>query len=121
MLETNEFKIRLSGTANIPKGLDLSKTYDLTISNAEVRSSESIPNDDGTCNIVHKLTISELSEVNLIGANEVIKAKKKGSQAKVVRFLLEKIAEKKDKETEPYYQERMNSLITTLQAELNDE
>ena len=110
-MNINEYKIRLTGSANINQELDNSKTYDLTISNAEVRKKSYDPNDDGTENLTHTIKISELSEINLIGQGEIIKAKKKGSQAKILRFILMEEADELGVDREQHYQAEMNKLI----------
>ena len=118
-METNEHKLRLSGIANLDTELKLGKTYDLTISNAEVRKSEDIPNDDGTINRVYKVLISEMSEIHLIAENEIIKAKKKGSQSQAQRNVLIKLADKYGEDREVYYNKRMSKNIESLLNELN--
>lgn len=115
-VKINEYKIKLSGTANIGQELDNSKTYDLTISNAEVRKKSYDPNDDGTENLTHTIKISELSEVNLIGTGEIIKATKKGSQAKILRFVLMNEADELGVDREQHYQKEMNILISNVKS-----
>ena len=113
-MDINEFKIKLTGTANIDQELDNSKTYDLTITNAEVRKKSYDPNDNGTENLTHTIKISELSEINLIGQGEIIKAKKKGSQAKVLRFILMEEADMLGMDREQHYQDEMNLFISQV-------
>ena len=45
MLNINENKLKLSGTANLSKELELTKNYDIIIKNAEVRKIEDLPTD----------------------------------------------------------------------------
>lgn len=113
-MEIDNYKIKLTGTANIDQELDNSKTYDLTISNAEVRKKSYDPNDDNTENLTHTIKISEISEINLIGQGEIIKAKKKGSQAKVLRFILMNEADELGIDRELHYQAEMNRLINEV-------
>lgn len=110
-METNEYKIRISGVANIPRPLINGCGYDLELNDVEVRKIERIPNDDGTENEVASLKISELTEIIIKSGDKQIKGKKKGSQAKVLRFYIEKEAERQGIDTEKYYQEEMSKLI----------
>lgn len=116
-MRIDEYKVRLGGLANIPRDLELGKSFDLVISNAEIRSKEAKPNDDGTANMILKLVISELSEVNIIGQHEVIPATKKGSQSKKLRFEIIKLAEKLNEDPDAYYQSRMTDFIKQIQEE----
>ena len=85
IMEINEHQIRLTGKANLISGLENGKEYDLTISSADVRKIEEVPNDDGTYNRVATLKISEMSEVNIISEKEVIKSKSKKSASQRLR------------------------------------
>lgn len=114
-METNEFIIRFCGTANSPKGLKNGKSYDLTIKNAEVRSINRTPNDDGTENEIATLKISEMSEVNIVDENEVLKCKKKRSQGQRLRFLLMEIADKEGFDREKFYEEQMDKIIKSYE------
>lgn len=116
----NEYKIKLTGTANITKELDNTSVYDLTITNAEVRKKSLDPNDDGSENLTHTIKISEMSEINLIGREEVLSAKKKGSQSKVLRWELQKEADNLGVDREQHYQEEMSKLINEIK-ERNDQ
>jgi len=117
-MEISENKIKIVGTANIPRGLDLDKRVDLTIANVDVVDYSNPVNDDGTKNQVFKLKISEISEINIIGIKEIIRAKKKGSQAKLLRWKLQQLAEKLDEEPEYFYQERMSEIIKKIEEEI---
>jgi hypothetical protein len=110
----NEHKIKLTGTANIAQELDNQSVWDLVIKNAEVRKKSFDPNDDGTENLTHTITISELSEVNLINQTGIIPAKKKGSQAKALRFVLEQEADELGVDREQHYQQRMTEIINDI-------
>ena len=114
-MNINEFKIKLTGTANIPKELDNSSMWDLVIKNAEIRKKSYDPNDDGTENLTHTLKISELSEVQLVGQNEILAAKKKGSQSKVLRWAIQQIADEKGEDREEYYQKTMTKIIKMVE------
>ena len=119
MLETNERKIRIIGTACISKDLDLDKEYDLTIGSVDCVSGGVKSNEDGTKDITFNLKISEKSEVNIIGIKEVLRAVKKGSQSKLLRYRIIQLADKYDKDTEQYYKERMSEFISIIDSELN--
>lgn len=112
-MEVNEYKIKLSGSANIPQGLINGKGYDLTISDAEVRKIERIPNDSGQEDEIASLKISEMSEVNIISEKTVIKARKRGSQSQKLRFECNNNADHIGRDREEYYKERMSIYIDT--------
>jgi hypothetical protein len=107
-MNLNELKFKLSGTANLQKPLKLGSMYDLTISDAEVRSAgERVPLDDGSYNEVYKLKFSELSEINIISEKEVVMAKpKRGSKAQKFRMSLRDIDDR-----EQFYNWVMTTLI----------
>ena len=107
----NEYRLKLGGSANLSKELELTKNYDLVIKNAEVRKVEDLPNDNGTLDRQFTVKISELSEIQLIGERDAIGAKKKGSQAQVLRFTLQQKADELGEDRESYYQRRMNEII----------
>ena len=114
-LKLNENQIRLSGKCNVLTGLTNGKTYDLTISNAEVRKVEELPNDNETYNRVATLRINELSEVNIIGEGELIQTKKKkGSQSQVLRMKIEERWEQSGSslDREDFYTKEMTRIIT---------
>ena len=114
-LKLNENQIRLSGKCNVLTGLTNGKTYDLTISNAEVRKVEELPNDDQTYNRVATLRINELSEVNIIGFGEIIQTKKKKvTQSQVLRMKIEERWEQSgsDLDREDFYIREMSRIIT---------
>ena len=110
-MNTNEYKIKLSGIANIPQPLINGYSYDLEMKDVDVRKIERVPNDDGTENEIASLKISELSEIIIKSGDKQMKAKKKGSQAKVLRFYIEQKAEREGIDTEKYYQQEMSKLI----------
>lgn len=112
-MEIEEYKLRLSGVANLPQGLTNGKNYDLTITNCECRKIERIPNDNGTENEIAKLVISELSEINIIDGRQIIKAKKKGSLAQKLRFVIMEIARREGLDEEEYYTQEMSKIIST--------
>lgn len=115
-MENNELKIKLSGIANIPTNLFLGDVYDLTISNAEVRELKDTPNDNGSWDRVYKLVISEMSEVNIISAKEIIKAKKRGGQSKLLRYRIQQKWEEEggEGEFENFYISKMTEIIASL-------
>lgn len=87
-MEISEYKIKISGTANIPRELKLGKNYDLTVAEVECRTSKDVVNDDETKDRVYTLKISEMSEIGIIGEKEIIKARKKASQSQVLRLTI---------------------------------
>lgn len=119
-MEIREQKIKLSGVANIPQPLEMSKDYDLQITNAEVRKIEEIPNDDGTMDKQFCIKISEMSEVFISFGKEIIKARKKGSQAQILRYKLQDMADKLGKEREDYYKRYMSALIEKIDEKLKN-
>lgn len=110
-MQLNENKVRLSGTANLSKELELCKSYDLHITEAEVRKSLDVPNDNGTFDRVYTLLISELSSIQIISERETIKARKKGSQAQMFRAILNHEADELGQDREEYYKKEMTILI----------
>lgn len=114
MKKINEYKIKLTGTANIPKELDNSSMWDLTISNAEIRKKSFDPNDDDTENLTHTIKISEISEVNLIGKREIVSAKKKGSMSKVLKWKLDEEADSLGIDRDDHYKKEMNKFINDV-------
>lgn len=111
-MEINEYKVRLAGTLNLSKGLVLGKDYDVTIANIETRKMADIPNDDGTCNRVYNLTVSNRSEMNIIAENDIIKGTK-GSMSQKLRFAIKQrwIDKGELGEFEEYYTKQMKLLI----------
>ena len=118
-MDINEYKIKLTGTANIPKELDNNSIYDLTISNAEVRKKSFDPNDDGSENLTHTIKISEISQVNLIGKGEIIIAKKKGSMSKVLKWKLDQEADNLGIDRDEHYTKEMVKLINDVDIRIN--
>ena len=112
----NEHKLRLGGVANLPQPLELGKTYNLGIVDVECREIKEVPNDDGTTDKVYKLLISELSEVNILNKGKVIHARKRGSQSKLLRYVIQQVYEQDDHEEEfdIFYQEKMTQIIDWL-------
>lgn len=116
--KTNEYSIKFTGSANIPRPLKNGFGYDLEMSDVEVRKIERIPNDDGTENEIATLKVSELTEVILKSGDKVLKATGKGSQARVVRRIIEDIADRDGLNKEQYYKKRMSEHIEELKDEL---
>ena len=114
-MEINEHQVKLSGKCNILSGLTNAKTYDLTISNAEVRKIEETPNDDETYNRVAVLKISDLSEINIISEGEIVKSKPKvKTQSQVLRWKIEQKWQDtgSDLEKEDFYIKEMSRIIS---------
>ena len=107
----NEHKLKVSGSANLPTGLNKGESYDILIKSAEARGSQERLNDDGTYDLMHTIRISELSEVNLIGNHGVIISKKKGSQSQQLRFKMNNRADELGKDREEYYKSTMTKII----------
>jgi hypothetical protein len=121
MLTINEYKIKLGGIANVPKDLNLEKDCDLTIKNAETCTSKIIPNGDGTCDKVISIKITERSEVNILAENEIIKAKKKGSQSQAMRNAYRTLWEQQFSaqiEFEDFYKREMSTSIKNIEHRL---
>lgn len=117
-LEIDEYKIRLSGTANISRPLKEDSCVDLTVGAVDVVDVTNPVNNNGTKNQIFKLKISEKSEINIISEKDIIRAVRKGSQSKLQRYLIEQLAEKYDEEPEVYYIKRMTENISKLKKEL---
>lgn len=110
-MEINEFKIKLTGTANVIKELVLGKSYDLHLTEAEVRSVKEIPNDDNTKDRIYTIQISELSAVQIISEKETIRARKMGSQSQKLRVVLIHEADEAGQDRELYYKNEMTKII----------
>lgn len=120
-MQINELKLKLGGVANLSKELELTKNYDLIIKNAEVRKSEDLPNDDGLMDRQFTVKISELSEIQIIGDREAIGAKKKGSQAKLLRFEIQQRADELGENRESFYIKEMTKIINKYKNESEEE
>lgn len=118
----NERKLKIVGTANIPTDLVNGKNYDLIIKNAEVRGISEDPNDDGTVDRTHKMKLSELSEVAIVDGRDIIKAKVKGSQSKLMRYKIQQLYERDTNiegiDFETYYKKEMTELMTFIDAKI---
>ena len=114
-LKLNENQLKISGRCNILSGLTLGKEYDLTISHAECRGENGIPNDDESKNVIYTLRLSPLSEVNIIGQGEIIQTKKKKvTQSQVLRMKIEERWEESgsDLDKEDFYVKEMSRIIS---------
>lgn len=117
----NEFKIKLSGSANIPQPLNLEKDIDMTIKNAETVSSQDQPNGDGTIDRIFKIKITERSEVTISAENEIIKAKKKGSQSQALYNTIRQVWEQQhsgNTELDDFYKKKMSEIIDNFKSKL---
>jgi len=112
-MEVGEYKIKLSGSANIPQPLRNGFEYDLELKNVEVRKIERIPTDDGQEDEIASLRISELSEVIIKSGEKQMKAKVKGSQSKVLRYFIEQKADNLGVDREKFYTQEMQRIIDT--------
>jgi len=117
-MEINEYKIKFSGIVNSPRPIKLGCSYDLEIKEVECRKTEQVPNDDGSMDEIAKLQISELSEVVLKSGDKIMKAKQKGGQSKLYRYLVQQLAEKKGLDPDKFYSDKMSSLIDGVKLEL---
>ena len=115
----NEKKIKIVGVANIPKELELGNVVDLTISDVDIDSSQDNDNYDSTFDRTFKLKISEKSEINIISEKEIIRAKKKGGQSKLLRWEIQKIWEREGEEGdfEDFYTSKMTEIINNIKNE----
>ena len=112
-MDIGEYKIKLQGIANIPKPLRNGFTYDMELKEVEVRKIERIPTDDGKEDEIATLRISELSEIILKSNEKQMKATKKGSQSKILRYFIEQKADSLGVDREKYYQSEMQRIIDT--------
>ena len=110
-MEVGEYKIKLQGIANIPKPLRNGFTYDMELKEVEVRKIERIPTDDGKEDEIASLRISELSEIVLKSNGKQMKATKKGSQSKILRYFIEQKADSLGVDREKFYQSEMSKII----------
>jgi len=117
-MDIGEYKIKLTGVANIPRPLRNGFTYDLEIKEVDVRGINRVPTDDGKEDEIATLRISELSEIILKSNGKEMKATKKGSQSKLYHYLVQQLAEKKGLDPEKFYSERMSILIENIKLEL---
>ena len=114
-MDTNENILKISGRANIISGLSIGKSYDITVSELECRKCEEIPTDNGTVDKIYTLRLSNLSEVNVIGENEIIKSKPKvKTQSQVLRWKIEQRWQDSgsELEKEDFYIKEMARIIT---------
>jgi len=118
-MEVGEYKIKLTGSANIPQPLRNGFEYDLELKNVEVRKIERIPTDDGQEDEIASLRISELSEVIIKSGEKQMKAKVKGGQSKLYRYLCQQLAEKKGLDPDKFYADKMAQLIDGIKLELD--
>ena len=117
-LSLNEIKCKLQGVVNIPKELRIDRSYDIQITNCECTGSKDISNNNGTFDRQYIIKISELSEIFISFDKEIIKARKKGSQAQILRYKLQDMADKLGKDREEYYKRYMSLLIEKINEKL---
>ena len=110
-MTTNEYRVKIQGSANIPQPLRNGFCYDLEIKEVEVRKIERIPTDDGQEDEIASLRISELSEITLKSNGKEMKAIKKGSQSKILRYFIEQKADSLGVDREKYYIQEMQNII----------
>lgn len=115
----NENKIKLSGIAclsNPPKRTNI--FVNLTIKNATLTGDKDIRgNEDETEDIIYKLKITPETEINILCENEILIAKKKGSQSQVLRQVIEEeyyqqfSGSDKYESADDYYKQEMIKII----------
>ena len=120
-MKLNEHKLRLTGVANLSKELELTKSYELNIKNAEVRGTQDYPNDDETFNRVYKLTISAMSEIEIKNEKQIIKAQKKGTPSQTLFKILYRLWEQEFQglmTSDEFYQQEMSRTINCYKDQL---
>lgn len=82
----NEQSIKLSGKFSVPEGLEIDKSYEIKLTGG-VTSIAKVSNEDGTFEYTHTIK-PEFGEV-LKDNGVILKLKKKGSLAQVLRFKIQ--------------------------------
>ncbi|MBU2572331.1 MAG: hypothetical protein KJ725_20320 [Gammaproteobacteria bacterium] len=121
-IEQNEIKVKISGSACANNHFGLSKNYDLTISEVEVKSKEVFDNEDGTNDTVYKIKLTPYSIVNAINEKEFITGKpKKGSQSQKQRMAYLELYNQQYSgqcDFEEFYNKETNKVIEDIEARL---
>ena len=120
---TNENKIRLSGIANLSQEPKRTNVFvDLSIKSATLTGDIDIrSNEDETEDKIYKLKITPETEITILCENEIINAKKKGSQSQALRLVIMKFWEQQhsaDFEFEDFYKLEMINLIDKYNQKL---
>ncbi len=115
----NENKIKLSGVANLsapPKRTNI--FADLIIKNATLTGDKDIrSNEDETEDVIYKIKITTESEIIILAENDILTARKKGSQSQYLRQVIEEIYHQqyevsdKYESADDYYKQRMFEII----------
>lgn len=119
----NENKIKLSGMANLSKPpLRTNIFVDLTFKKATLTGDIDLrDNEDGTHDQIFKIKITPETEINILAENEIISARKKGSQSQVLRNVIKEYWEQQkmgDIEFEDYYKQEMSKIINEIKSKL---
>jgi hypothetical protein len=122
-MNINENKVRLSGVANLSQPFKRTNCFvDLSIKNATIKDDIDLRgNEDGTINQIFKLTITTETEINILADNDIIKAKKKGSQSQMLRSSLMELYDQQysaQKEFEEFYKQEMSKFIESVKKRL---
>jgi hypothetical protein len=122
-MNINENKVRLSGVANLSQPFKRTNCFvDLSIKNATIKDDIDLRgNEDGTINQIFKLTITTETEINILADNDIIKAKKKGSQSQMLRSSLMELYGQQysaQKEFEEFYKQEMSKFIESVKKRL---
>ena len=120
----NENKLKISGTACLdkpPKGLNV--FCDLTFKNATITGDRDIrDNEDETEDIIYKLKITPETEIHILAENDILRARKKGSQSQKLRACLREFFDQQhagDYENfELFYAEQMGNIIKYIKNKL---
>jgi len=114
-LTINENILKISGRCNLISGLKIGKEYDISVTNLECRGENGVPTDDGQVDKIYTLRLSNLSEVNVIGENEIVKSKPKvRTQSQALRWKIEQKWQDtgSDLDKEDFYIKEMSRIIT---------
>jgi len=108
------YKLKLSGSGNLPLPLEKNKSYDLALTEVDcVSKHENIDQSGGEIH-TYNLKVSEMSRINIIDGREIIKVSKKGSQSQILRRKIEQLWEDHysgDIDKEEFYKKEMTKII----------
>ena len=115
-IKIKENKIKLSGLANLSQAPKRTNIFcDLTIHNATILDDIDIRgNEDEEKDIIYKLRITSETEINILVENEIITARKKGSQSQKLRQTIREYWEQQasgEIDFEDFYKKRMGEII----------
>lgn len=109
-MEINSHILKLTGRAELPKELEISANYHISLEGAITQATKS-DNDDGTCNMIYTFKPVRVEVLNHLG--ERIKAKDTRQKSQLLRARLWKqwTNSKSEKSFDDYYDHLMNNLI----------